>query len=63
MSGMMGASDEERAGTGLALPIARKIIESHGGTVGVITKGPSGNIYFVRLPLNTAALPAAAQSK
>lgn len=58
MSGIQGASEEERSGTGLALPIARKIIESHGGTVGVLTKGPSGNIYFIRLPLNVAAVPA-----
>lgn len=59
MTSMQAASVEERVGTGLALPIARKIIESHGGTVGVITQGPSGNIYFVRLPLNPAPAKAA----
>ncbi len=52
MSLLAGASVEERIGTGLALPIARKIIESHGGSVGVITEGANGNIYFIRLPLN-----------
>ena len=32
MTAMQSASVEERMGSGLALPIARKIIESHSGT-------------------------------
>ncbi len=59
MSSMASASVEERVGTGLALPIARKIIESHGGTVGVITKGASGNVYFIKLPLDAALVQSA----
>jgi signal transduction histidine kinase len=60
MSAMAGASVEERVGTGLALPIARKIIESHTGTVGALAGGASGNIYFIRLPY--IQLPAKAET-
>ena len=59
MSGMASASTEERVGTGLALPIARKIIESHGGTVNATVQGPTGNIYFVRVPLKQAPVAKA----
>jgi PAS domain S-box-containing protein len=50
MSAMQGASVEERVGSGLAMPIARKIIESHSGAVSVLPQGSQGNIYFIRLP-------------
>lgn len=61
MSGMQNSSLEERVGTGLALPIAGKIIESHGGSVSALPpqQGNTGNVYYVKLPLK-AAKPAAA---
>ncbi|MBX9724622.1 MAG: PAS domain-containing sensor histidine kinase, partial [Candidatus Obscuribacterales bacterium] len=60
MSGLENASAEERMGTGLALPIAHKIIESHSGTVSVIVQGEVGNSYYIRIPLVQA--PAKASS-
>ena len=60
MSALQDASAEERLGTGLALPIASKIIESHGGSINILPNGPSGNIYFVRVPLDPKAVPAVA---
>lgn len=65
MSALQDASMEERIGTGLALPIAHKIIESHNGNITVTANGPSGNIYFIRVPLKQGAsvgAPAVAQA-
>ncbi len=42
---------DANAGTGLALPIARKIVESHGGSVRVHPAATGGNEFFIRLPL------------
>ena len=58
MSALQDASMEERLGTGLALPIASKIIESHNGIINILVSGPTGNTYFVRVPLNPQAVPA-----
>lgn len=43
---------DTKGGTGLALPIAKKIVESHGGSIRVSpsSAGP-GNEFFIRLPL------------
>ena len=60
MSALQDASAEERLGSGLALPIARKIIESHGGTINITSSGPTGNIYFIRVPLQQAVIAAPA---
>ena len=37
-------------GTGLGLAIARKLIELHGGTIGVESKKGVGSKFTVRLP-------------
>ena len=59
MSAMQSANAEDRGGTGLALPIARKIIESHNGTVSILPQGSSGNIYYIHLPF--MQMPAKAE--
>jgi signal transduction histidine kinase len=38
-------------GTGLGLPVARRIIEEHGGTIQVESKKPVGTRFVIRLPL------------
>jgi signal transduction histidine kinase len=37
-------------GTGLGLPIAKALVEEHGGAIGVDTKAGSGSYFWVRLP-------------
>lgn len=45
--------DGRKAGTGLGLSICRGIVEEHGGTIGVVSPGPSGrgSLFTLRLPV------------
>jgi two-component system OmpR family sensor kinase len=43
------------AGTGLGLPIAAAIVESHGGTLGLESTSQGGTTVTVRLPLAAQA--------
>jgi len=47
-------------GTGLGLAVCYGIITAHGGKIEVSSSGKSGTTFFVMLPVNVAALPAAA---
>jgi len=38
------------SGTGLGLPIARKIVSCHGGYLGVESSTPVGTVFLIRLP-------------
>ncbi|MCA9803422.1 MAG: PAS domain S-box protein [Cyanobacteria bacterium HKST-UBA02] len=49
----LGSSESaEGKGSGLGLYGARKIVESHGGTMGVISDGKSGTTVWFDLPVN-----------
>ena len=55
--------DRREGGLGLGLPLARALIERHGGTIAVASDGPhTGSTFTVRLPLAPASalLPAQA---
>jgi two-component system OmpR family sensor kinase len=41
-------------GAGLGLPIARSIVEAHGGSIGVESAAPGGTTFWVRLPIDDA---------
>jgi signal transduction histidine kinase len=43
--------DEWRGGMGLALPVARRVIEAHGGAIWSLADGPSRAASALRLPL------------
>jgi signal transduction histidine kinase len=50
------ARDRRSGGAGLGLAIARRIVEDHGGTIGV-AGAPRGARLVVRLPVSRPALP------
>jgi len=48
------SSKPEGQGTGLGLPIARRIVQSHGGTLEVASEKWKGSVFTIRLPLEAA---------
>lgn len=41
------------SGTGMGLPIARAIVEAHGGTMGVVSRPGHGSVFTFSLPLDS----------
>jgi heavy metal sensor kinase len=56
--------DTARAGggAGLGLAIARWIVEAHGGSLTLVTSGPTGSVFAARLPRRAPARSAAQTS-
>lgn len=46
-------SDQYAAGTGLGLPIAKRIVEALGGEIGLLPAGAEGSTFYFDLPLNS----------
>ncbi len=42
-------------GTGMGLPIAKAIVEAHGGTIGVISQLGQGSVFSFSLPIARGA--------
>lgn len=45
-------------GTGMGLPIAKAIVEAHGGTIGVTSQLGHGSVFFFTLPLEKSTAAA-----
>ncbi|WP_205665167.1 ATP-binding protein [Caldimonas tepidiphila] len=55
---------QERSGLGLGLSICRSLVELHGGTIGVASRGPGeGATFTVELPLAVAVASADTQAR
>lgn len=46
-----GDTNTKKKGTGLGLPIAKALVEQHGGTIGVESEVGKGAYFFARIPL------------
>ena len=56
------AKRAERLGAGLGLPIARGIVEAHGGRIWVESEPGRGTNFYFTLPVDESALTSAAES-
>ena len=50
----VGSNHKRPIGSGLGLSITRKIIEAHGGTIGVKSKPEQGSVFTFNLPYQVA---------
>ncbi|HOU12694.1 MAG TPA: GAF domain-containing protein [Anaerolineae bacterium] len=59
-----GKLERTYPGIGIDLALARRIVESHGGVIGVASDATAGNTFYITLPVQveTESLPAAITS-
>jgi signal transduction histidine kinase len=55
----LGAEHSKVSGTGIGLAFSRKVVEAMGGTLGFTSKIGKGSVFWVDLPAETRAAPAA----
>jgi signal transduction histidine kinase len=44
-------------GTGMGLPIAKTIVEAHGGSLSVISERRRGSVFYFTLPIDSQFIP------
>ena len=54
-----GSRTRWREGTGLGLPIAKSLVELHGGTLEITSRKGSGTTIHITLPVNAEAATGA----
>ena len=57
-----GKAHPDVKGTGLGLPIAKRIVEAHGGVIGVTSARGAGTTLAFTLPTGTGQVPAAGET-
>ena len=55
----LGRSEKVTEGTGLGLAITRRLVELHGGQLGIESQPGSGSCFYFTLPLSLTSQPAA----
>ncbi|HEV3194111.1 MAG TPA: ATP-binding protein [Polyangiaceae bacterium] len=50
------SSTRQYGGTGLGLSIVKRLVESHGGTIGIEDNEPKGTVFVVSLPQSTPSV-------